>query len=182
MEDRRAVVPILREEAMSTQTGYMGWVIWRKWRSGHKAWGRRRKKGKNSGRSSFAPGIFSVFFPFGRITAGTVGTVTRPLSGRRGSSVSYRQLPRGRLYCNFSPNGTEEHGLGLPADLWCSLRSGLRNTEMWFGICVLFYYNIYYINATYLPSYCRSKRFINIRSHNNRYVSIYYLIHFQQYT
>ena len=29
MEDRRAVVPILREEAISNQTGYVGWVIWR---------------------------------------------------------------------------------------------------------------------------------------------------------
>lgn len=55
---------------------------------------KKEGEGGKSGRSSFAALEFS-FFPFGRITA---GTVTLPHSGRR----------------NFAP--TEEHGLGLPAD------------------------------------------------------------------
>ena len=68
--------------------------MWDGWYGGDgevvtKPGGEEERKERIRKRASFAPGIFSVFFPFGRITAGTVGTVTGSLSGRRGSSVSY---------------------------------------------------------------------------------------------
>jgi hypothetical protein len=72
-------------------------------RNGHKAWGRKKEGKERTGRSSFAALEFFLFFPFGRITAGTVSDFGTPCS---------ILLADG----NFSPNGTEKHGLGLPAD------------------------------------------------------------------
>lgn len=130
------------------------------WRSGHKAWGRRRKKGKNSGRSSFAPGIFSVFFPFGRITAGTVGTVGTVTTFGTPWKLSHSSVTfssRGLQNCNtvrsnFSPTVRKSTGSGcrqINCDVHYVADCEIRRLNR--GICVLFYlYTIVTLHTSYV--------------------------------
>lgn len=64
MEDRRAVVPILREEAMSTQTGYsIGMGNMEEMEKWSQSLGEKKKERKEFGEELFCAWNFLGFFP-----------------------------------------------------------------------------------------------------------------------